>query len=133
MHHTSILAATGAEPTSVLDALPYLTGMLIVLITLAALWGVCVITAKLVKIEVIFRKKGADSPAPSSTPPPSPVAATPVPAAEAEAIAPEIVAAIAAAVACCVGSAHRVVSIKRQSTTWEKAGRQSVLTSHRIR
>ena len=27
--------------------------------------------------------------------------------------------------------AHRIVSIKRQSTSWEKAGRQSVLTSHR--
>ncbi len=54
-------------------------------------------------------------------------------AAEDEAIAPEIIAAIAAAVASFTDTTHRIVSIKRQSTTWEKVGRQSVLSSHRIR
>lgn len=48
-------------------------------------------------------------------------------------IAPEIVAIIAAAVAASTDSSRRVVSIKYQSTTWERVGRQSVLTSHRIR
>jgi hypothetical protein len=48
-------------------------------------------------------------------------------------IAPEILAAIAAAVATATGQSHRIISIKPMSTSWEKAGRQSVLTSHRIR
>jgi hypothetical protein len=50
-----------------------------------------------------------------------------------DAITPEIVAIISAAIASLTDSSHRIVSIKRQSSTWERAGRQSVLTSHRIR
>jgi hypothetical protein len=50
-----------------------------------------------------------------------------------EEISPEIIAIIAAAVSCFTGQPQRIVSIKRQSTSWEKAGRQSVLSSHRIR
>ena len=50
-----------------------------------------------------------------------------------EAIPAEIVTVIAAAVATVTGSSHRIVSIKSQPSHWEKAGRQSVLTSHRIR
>jgi len=48
-------------------------------------------------------------------------------------IAPEIVAIIAAAVTTYCGKKVRIVSIKPMSTSWEMAGRQSVLTSHRIR
>lgn len=49
-------------------------------------------------------------------------------------IAPEIVAVIAAAVATVCGQQPvRIISIKPMSTHWERAGRQSVLTSHRIR
>jgi hypothetical protein len=48
-------------------------------------------------------------------------------------IAPEIIAVITAAVATVTGTSHRVVSIRHQSSSWEKAGRQSVLTSHKIR
>ena len=69
------------------------------------------------------------APAPSAAAAPPTVA----PAVSDDAITPEIVAIIAAAVASVTDSAHRIVSIKRQSTTWERAGRQSVLTSHRIR
>lgn len=50
-----------------------------------------------------------------------------------DAIPSEIIAVIAAAISCFTNSSHRIVSIKRQSSGWEKAGRQSVLTSHRIR
>ncbi len=68
----------------------------------------------------------------SNTPPAN---AKPQPAARPaeDEIAPEILAAIAAAVTCFMDQPHRIVSVKHQSTTWEKAGRQSVLTSHRIR
>ena len=55
------------------------------------------------------------------------------PAAYDDGIAPEIIAAIAAAVATVAGKSTRIVSIKPMSTSWERAGRQSVLTSHRIR
>lgn len=49
-------------------------------------------------------------------------------------IAPEIVAVIAAAVATVCGQQPvRIISIKPMSSHWERAGRQSVLTSHRIR
>ena len=48
-------------------------------------------------------------------------------------IPPEIIAVIAAAVATAAGPASRVVSIKSYSNHWERAGRLSILTSHRIR
>ena len=69
----------------------------------------------------------APAPAPAVT-----VAKAPAPA-QPEGITPEIIAIIAAAVTSVLGSAHRIVSIKSQNSHWEKAGRQSVLTSHRIR
>lgn len=74
--------------------------------------------------------------APSAIPLPAQapaIQAVPITAASAQDITPEIVAIIAAAVAAFTDSTHRVVSIKYQSNTWEKVGRQSVLTSHRIR
>jgi hypothetical protein len=66
-------------------------------------------------------------------PAPAPISAKPLPEAIEDAIPSEIIAVIAAAVSCFTTSNHRIVSIRRQSSTWERAGRQSVLTSHRIR
>ena len=79
--------------------------------------------------------KPAEVPQPTPVIAPPPLAAAPVvvPMAPDDAITPEIVAIISAAIASVTDSAHRIVSIKRQSSTWERAGRQSVLTSHRIR
>lgn len=75
--------------------------------------------------------------APTPAPLPAPVGAAPVTSApladQPEGLAPEVIALIAAAVTTVLGSAHRIVSIKSQSSHWEMAGRQSVLTSHRIR
>lgn len=70
--------------------------------------------------------------------PAAPLAASPTPPPAAactgsEDIAPETIAVIAAAVISATGSFRRIVSIKSQSALWEKAGRQSVLTSHKIR
>jgi hypothetical protein len=62
-----------------------------------------------------------------------PVSAKPSPEATDDVIPSEIIAVIAAVVSCFTSSNHRIVSIRRQSSTWERAGRQSVLTSHRIR
>jgi hypothetical protein len=75
----------------------------------------------------------APLPAPVATAPAATAVAKAAEPAQPEGITPEIIAIIAAAVATAFESAHRIVSIKSQSSYWEKSGRQSVLTSHRIR
>lgn len=112
--------ATVAEAHSVGAALPHLLGMLLVVMTLTVLWGVCVLSATLIKTFV---------PAPAA---PAPAKAAPKPTAP-EGPSPELVAVISAAVAAVTDSAHRIVAIKPQSSSWAKAGRQSVLSSHKIR
>lgn len=126
MNPIPILAAVEKVRVPITDALPHLAGMLMVMLTLAILWGICAITAQLVRIFLPEKKPQCSSP----------VAAAPVPASPPDPvgeIAPEILAVIAAAVTATIGKPHRVVSIKPISTSWERAGRQSVLTSHRIR
>lgn len=128
MHLTPILAAGTKAHVSVLDALPHLAGMLMVIVTLAILWGVCAFTAKLIQILTPARKTS-----PAHAPAASDAAITKPARVEPAGIAPEIVAAIAAAVASVTGPQYRIIAIKPQSSSWERAGRQSVLTSHRIR
>ena len=124
-----LLASTedAAHSHSIIDALPHMAGMLMVLVTLAVLWGVCAFTAKMCAIFLPEKKALAPVQAiqPKSEPIPAPVD---------EGISPEIIAVIAAAVATVSGNQPvRIVSIKPMSTSWERAGRQAVLTSHRIR
>jgi Na+-transporting methylmalonyl-CoA/oxaloacetate decarboxylase gamma subunit len=127
MQFIPILAVAEKFSTSVMDALPHLAGMLMVLTTLTILWGVCALTAKLVHVLM------PEQTAVAGAVPAAKTAATPRPAVAAG-MPPEIVAVIAAAVATTTGDQPvRIVSIKPMSTSWEKAGRQSVLTSHRIR
>ena len=71
-------------------------------------------------------------PVPLPAPAPAPPRPAPAPVAD-DGIAPEIIAVIAAAVATATTSSRRIVSVKSQDPMWEKAGRQSILTSHRIR
>lgn len=137
----SLLAATedAAHSKSFLDALPHLAGMLVVLATLAFLWGICALTATIIKLLIGDKKSTASAP---TTAPAAVVAAAPAPPVVAAPttepvvtrIAPEIVAVIAAAVASITGQQSvRIISIKPSNSSWERAGRQSVLTSHRIR
>lgn len=101
---------------SIRELLPYLAAIFITIIA---------VTFLRVTRNVIAKQEPA-LPAPAETPP--------VPAAVIEMEpAPEIVAVIAAAVATTTGRSYRVVSIRHQVNLWEKVGRQSVLTSHRIR
>jgi hypothetical protein len=136
MQLITLLASTedAAHSKSLLDALPHMAGMLMVLATLAFLWGVCAFTATIIKL---LLRDPKPAPAPVSTVPAADatVSATAPPAPQADAgIAPKIIAVIAAAVATVTGNQPvRIVSIKPMSTSWERAGRQSVLTSHRIR
>lgn len=118
-----ILALVQKPATSVLDALPHLAGMLMVMVTLFVLWGVCAVTARLIQLV---------TPAPVAVASPVLARDLPIPA-DPQAPPPEIFAVIAAAVVSFTGPSTRIISIRRQSTTWEKVGRQSVLTSHRIR
>jgi Na+-transporting methylmalonyl-CoA/oxaloacetate decarboxylase gamma subunit len=115
-----ILAATSVE--TFWSAMPHLTGMLMVMITLAVLWGVCELTAFLVHRFMPAAAALAPAAAPAADQPHV-----------AGAIPPATVAVIAAAVDAILGKDHKIISIKSQDSTWEKAGRQSVLTSHRIR
>jgi Oxaloacetate decarboxylase, gamma chain len=133
-----LLAATEdtAHSHAVLDALPHMAGMLLVMITLAFLWGVCALTASIIKLLLRDQKTASVTTASPALPlVEAQLATVPPPALEDESgIPPEIVAVIAAAVATITRHQPvRIVSIKPMSTSWERAGRQSVLTSHRIR
>jgi Na+-transporting methylmalonyl-CoA/oxaloacetate decarboxylase gamma subunit len=127
MQATSLFASAvdAARSHAVSDALPYLMGLCMVLVSLAFLWGVCVVTAKVI---AAFVPTVIPDPAPHQPPVPA------APAGSGSTIVPEFVAVIAAAVATATrGTPVRIVSIKPMSSSWERAGRQSVLTSHRIR
>lgn len=118
----SQIAAKAATETAEIgfgDTLPHLLGMLLVFLTLALLWGICAVSAKTIQTLV-------------PEPAPAPAKASPAPAIPAG-TPPEVIAAITAAVATVSGPASRIVSVKRPSSTWAKAGRQSVLSSHKIR
>ena len=132
MQLITLLASTedAAHSHSLLDAFPHLAGMLVVMVTLAFLWGVCALTAAIIKSLQGAPKVPQIPPAPARVP----AQAAAAEATDSSAITPEIVAVIAAAVATIAGKQPvRIVSIKPMSTSWERAGRQSVLTSHRIR
>jgi hypothetical protein len=132
MHPAFVIAKTTEDlghSHSVMDALPHLGGMLMVLATLTALWGLTVLVSKLVA--AVSRKPGtAVTPGTLVV---APAAAAVPHHPQTDSVPPEIIAVIAAAVATSVGKSHRIISIKPMSTSWERAGRQSVLTSHRIR
>lgn len=133
----TFLAATGkdlGQSHSIMDALPHLGGMLMVLITLVVLWGITALVARIVAI-LHSRQAPATRPAAATPPTKAPVAliAAAVAGHYSKNVTPEIAAVIAAAVTCMSGGSRRVISIKPVDRSWEKAGRQSVLTSHRIR
>jgi sodium pump decarboxylase gamma subunit len=117
--HTAAKAATETADIGLGDTLPHLLGMALVFITLAILWGICAVSAKVIKTLL-------------PEPAPAPVRTNAAPAIQAG-TPPEIIAAITAAVASVSGPESRIVSVKRPSSTWAKAGRQSVLSSHKIR
>lgn len=129
-----LLLANTAESKShsFIDALPHMAGMAVVMVTLAVLWGVCAFTAKLVGIAFPDKSPVKPLPAPATSGE-SVAQSSGAPHPDDSPIPPEIVAVIAAAVATVTGPDRRIISIRSQSTSWEKSGRQSVLTSHRIR
>jgi|GEM_PF-2268202 len=89
---------------------------------------------------LIVKKPTAANPAPAPAPLPAivpvpqqaPSAADTTPEISQD-IPQEIVAVIASAVHYIIGHPHRIISLKRVDPSWEKSGRQSILTSHKIR
>ena len=100
---------------------PYILALLAIVVAIVAIIQVAGLRRDL-------NQKSAATPVPAQAP-----AAVRRPAPTDDSIAPEIVAIIAAAVATATGSTARVVAIKKIDMAWEKAGRQSVLSSHKIR
>lgn len=102
-----------------------LLGLLALIISLVAI------------IKVSGLRRDLNKSATHSIPQPSvgsaPVSRPSPPVSEVERIAPEIVAVIAAAVHSAIGKGHQIVAIKPQDSNWGQAGRQSVLSSHKIR
>ncbi|MEN9975056.1 MAG: hypothetical protein RLZZ282_1062 [Verrucomicrobiota bacterium] len=126
MHLSSLLALAQSPNASAFDPMLRLIG--IAAIVYAFFQGI--------KSLGLFKPDSPQTPAPTPTPATTP-ASTPSPQTPVlsipEGIAPEIIAVITAAVVSSTGSLVRIVSIKSPCAHWEKAGRQSVLTSHKIR
>ncbi len=114
-----VITAVAAEKATVSDALPHVMGFVIVVVTLAILWALCASTG------VILQKLL----------PPTPVAqpaAAKTRAAD-DALPPETLVVIAAAVAAVTGKPRRIVSVQPHNPAWSQAGRQQIQSSHNIR
>lgn len=116
-----LAAAAGASDTAYY---PYFLGWLAIVIAVVAIFRVSALKREMSRSAAV--PPHAVPAHPEKAPPPARPAAT-------EVIPLEIVAVIAAAVSTITGASRRVIFIKPMSTSWERAGRQSVLTSHRIR
>ena len=138
-------AATEAAPgrfETFLSGFPHLLGVLVVIGTLAVLWGLCVLMGKLIRtlLPGLLAPEAVPAPvvgpAPAAAMPPEMVAAIAAVTYDrqpATTVPSEIVAVIAAAVHSAVGKDSRVVAIRPSDSNWEKAGRQAVFGSHRFR
>jgi len=107
-----------AEIPAFVHSLEHVTGFLIVLTVLTALW---LITAGIGRV---FLRVGA---AAGKTPPPAPGGSVLIEPDEEE------VAAISATVALLLGRRSRVVSIRPVAKDWSREGRREIFASHRIR
>ena len=122
-------------------SLPYLTGFLVVIVTLAALMGLCM------GVGVLVQRFGPKEAEPKHT-----TRKKIAPAAAEGEISPEILAVlsaavasmndqtsdqiftvISAAVATMIDAPHKVISIKPHANTWSQAGRQQIQSSHNLR
>lgn len=123
--HLSIIpvVATAASGT---ENYPYLLSLIALVVSLVAIFQLAGLRRDL------NSRPAATAPRPQSSAAGSPKQAA-NPAAHQDETAPEIIAVIAAAVHSVTGKNRRIISIKKVDTSWEKSGRQSVLTSHRIR
>ena len=137
MHLLSLFAAAIAVTfAGMFDGLALFVGKLAIIASL--IWSGFCLLSYLIKrsappaIVPVTVPTHAATPAPAAVPTPTPVAAAVSANAEAG-IPAAIIAVIAAAVQTMLDEKHKIISIKPQDSSWEKAGRQAVLSSHRIR
>lgn len=121
----TVLAAEVASKATVSDAFPHLLGFVVVLVTLTVLWGVCVL------IGAILKK--VTPPAAVAPPKTAPAKTAPAKALDDGSITRETLVVIAAAVAAVTGTRRRIISIQPHHPAWSQAGRQEVLSSHKVR
>jgi len=105
------------------DAIPFMNGFVVVLLTLTTLW----LMAASLKF-LPHARPAAPAPARRET-----AASVAVEPEHQHAIAPEILAAITAAVHVTAGAGHRVVSIRSEQSEWARFGRQRIFSSHKIK
>ena len=121
-------AETMSVGETFLAAIPHILGMFVVMATLTVLWGLCELMSYLIKTYIPIKEEVV---APRAAPTASPAPAAP--AAATSNLSPETIVVVAAAVNTVLGSDYKVVAIRTQDSNWEKAGRQSVLSSHKLR
>ena len=109
--------------SAMFDGLVHFVGVVVIIVSV--LWSAFCLLSYLVRRS-----------APAALPAAMPLRSTPRcvdPPLPDSAIPAHLIAVIAAAVYSALDDRHRIISIKPQKSSWEKAGRQAVLTSHRIR
>jgi len=124
MHHLNpFAAATTLAEDSVFDTLVHVVGTGV--IVASVIWSAYCLIIYLIKRL-----------SPAGVPANIPVGGVPrplEPSGSTAAIPPQTIAVIAAAVSFMLDEKYKIISIKHQDSSWEKAGRQAVLSSHRIR
>lgn len=100
-----------------------LNGLIVVFAALSAIWLLLEVTG------AYFKRQAAATVAPAAAP------AAPPPAAPDEVLAPELVAAITAAVHTAVGAGCRIEAIVPAGATgeWAHEGRRQIFASHQLR
>ena len=113
--------------SAMFDGLVHFVGVVVIIVSV--LWSAFCLLSYLVR-------RSAPAALPAALPAAMPLRTTPRcvdPPLPDSAIPAHLIAVIAAAVYSALDDRHRIISIKPQNSSWEKAGRQAVLTSHRIR
>lgn len=113
----------------VLVAAEHLAGFVVVMVTLLVLWGLTVVSGKVVaRLEAMRPKPAPVVPEPAAAPATGPAAAT-----GDDGVSDEELVVIAATVATMIDGRHRVVSVRPVPSSWGQQGRREIHASHRIR
>jgi len=131
----------GDDGHNISVSLPYLMGFVVVIVTLTVLMGLCMLigsilqkTTKEVSAQKTVKPPAVPKPANTTNDTISPEILLVLAAAAAASEEPseEIVTVIAAAVASTFEKPHKILKIKPLTPSWSHAGRQEVLSSHRV-
>ena len=107
---------------NVVEASKHLTGFVIVMIALSALWGLTALVGRILS-------SPAEKPAQPAPVPVSPTAAAPFSSTEED----DDLVVVAAAAATLLDASHRIVAVRPIASSWGQQGRRDIHASHRIR